>query len=174
VKRPAIYARISTHEGRQHLKNQVAKCEQFIGYMAPTQNWDPQPDAQLPVYTDEITGSTMKRPGIDSMLADAARRDFDVLVVFDLSRLTRGGPAEAFRIIEQLHSYGIEFWSINEPHFRTSGLAGELLIAISAFIAKEERRAIQQRVKAGIQRARAAGRILGRPVEAIDPVALLG
>jgi DNA invertase Pin-like site-specific DNA recombinase len=166
MKRTAIYARISTQEGTQHLENQVARCRDFILH---TQEWRPPQAA----YTDEITGAAAHRPGLERMLQDALARKFDVLVVFDLSRLTREGPARAFELIDRLKRAGCDFVSVNEPHFRSTGIAGDLLIAIAAYVAREERRILRARVQAGIEAARRRGKILGRPTKEIDPGHLL-
>jgi DNA invertase Pin-like site-specific DNA recombinase len=96
------------------------------------------------------------------------------VLAFDLSRLTREGPARAFEYIARLRAVHVDFWSVREPYFRTSGIAGDLLIALAAYFYEEERRAIRERVKAGIARARRDGRILGRPKEFIDAVKLAG
>jgi DNA invertase Pin-like site-specific DNA recombinase len=172
--RPAIYARISTQEGQQHLESQVAVCLEFTRrHREFTSNeevtWLPCVD----IYTDEESGAVQKRPGLARMLADANRSKFDALVVFRLDRLTREGPGRAFELIRKLSDAGVEFLSATEPHFRTTGPGGELLIAIAAYIAGEERRAIRDRVKAGLQRARDAGAVLGRPTVQVDPAVLM-
>lgn len=176
--RTAIYARISTQEGRQHLENQISACQGFIhgraeGYDAPRGDFTrwiaPAPER---IYTDTDSGAKPNRPGLARLLKDAAAGRFDALVVFDLSRLTREGPARAFTYIQTLTSHQVEFYSVNEAHFRTGGIQGDLLIAIAAYFYSEERRAIQQRVRAGIQRARQKGKRLGRPAASVDPATL--
>lgn len=159
VIRYAIYARVSTNEGRQHLDNQLFKMREFI---------DRVNDERVVEYTDQESGGNPKRPGLDALLKDAARRRFDRVLVFDLSRLTREGPAAAFAYIERLAKSGVEFWSLTEEHFRTSGPAGDLFIAIAAFIAREERKTKSLRVRAGLDRAREQGKKLGRPAIALQ------
>ena len=174
-KRAAIYARISTHEGKQHLKNQLDVCREFIRRspeLDPGIAWNGN-GCHIPEYCDTDSGAEPNRPALRQMLKDAAALRFDVLVVFDLSRLTREGPARAFEYIQKLTSYGCEFISVNEAHFRTAGVAGELLISIAAYFASEERRSIRERIRAGITRARAQGKILGRPTHQINPARLL-
>lgn len=159
MKTAGLYARVSTSDGKQNLKTQLLALNRFAASMS----WK-----VTGVYTDEVTGASVARPGLDNLMAAAARRDFDTVLVFDLSRLTRGGPASAFELIARLRHSKVELWSMTEEHFRTSGAAGELLIAIAAFLAHQERATMQARVKAGLDRARASGTALGPPRRVVD------
>jgi DNA invertase Pin-like site-specific DNA recombinase len=173
TRRPAIYARISTNEGWQHLENQLAACREFAERCHDFKSKSELTWLSPVYYSDEESGGDLKRPGLARMLADARQGKFDALVVFRLDRLTREGPGRAFELIRKLSDAGVDFVSVTEPHFRTNGPAGELLIAIAAYIAGEERKAIRERVKAGLARARAAGAVLGRPTIQVDPAALM-
>jgi DNA invertase Pin-like site-specific DNA recombinase len=148
----ALYARVSTKEGKQHLDNQLGELRSYARRM----RWRIAGE-----YTDQITGTSEKRPGLDELFSAAAGKLFDIVLVFDLSRMTRNGPASAFAQIERLKSAGVEFWSLREEQFRTP-TAGPLLIAIAAYLAQQERAAISDRVRAGLARAKAAGVVLGR------------
>lgn len=160
----AIYARVSTNEGRQHLMNQLRQLRTY----ATAQRWK-----VVEEFTDEETGDKENRPGLDRMLTAASRKAFDIVLVFDLSRLTRRGPASAFKILERLKAGNVDLWSFREEYFRTAGIAGPILIAIAAFLAEQERVAISHRVQAGMDRARAAGQTFGPPELDIDVPALL-
>jgi DNA invertase Pin-like site-specific DNA recombinase len=157
--RVALYARVSTQEGRQHLSNQLDELRRYAKRM----NW-----GVAGVYSDQASGAKSDRPGLDKMLEAAARRAFDVVLVFDLSRLTRSGPASAFHYIDRLSAAGVQFHSFREEYFRTTGPAGPMLIAIAAYIAEQERTQMQHRIKAGIARAKAAGVRFGRPSRILD------
>jgi DNA invertase Pin-like site-specific DNA recombinase len=161
--RAALYARISTKEGQQHLENQLAQLRTFAGKM----KWSIAGE-----YTDQASGASSPRPGLDQMMKHAARRRFDVVTVFDLSRLTRGGPMHAFSCIARLNSSRVEFWSMTEEHFRSSGPYGQLFIAIAAHIAEQELNTLRSRIKAGLARVRKAGRKLGPPKKVIDQARL--
>ena len=80
-----------------------------------------------------------------------------------LDRLTRQGVLETFEYSRDLGRYGVQFESFTEPHFRTTGPAGELMLAVAAWIAQQERIRLIERTKAGLQRAKAAGKQIGRP-----------
>jgi DNA invertase Pin-like site-specific DNA recombinase len=155
----AVYARVSTQEGRQHLENQLKQLRAYAKRM----RW-----SITATFTDQASGAKDNRPGFEQMMHEAAGKAFDVLLVYDLSRMTRQGPAAAFRYIERLKASGVEFHSFREEYFRTTGAAGPMLVAIAAYIAQEERRQMQDRINAGLARARSAGVQLGRPRKVID------
>jgi DNA invertase Pin-like site-specific DNA recombinase len=157
--RVALYTRTSTNDGRQDHDNQLFLLRQFAAGM----KWTVAAE-----FADSHSGAYDRRPGLEALMRKAARRGFDVVLVFDLSRLTRGGPAKAFEYISRLATSRVEFWSMTEEHFRTSGVAGSLLIAIAAHIAEQERTTMQHRIKAGMDRARRAGKRVGRPFASLD------
>jgi DNA invertase Pin-like site-specific DNA recombinase len=71
-----------------------------------------------------------------------------------------------------LRGRGVQFVSFAKEHFRTTGPAGELMIAVAAWIAKQERVRISERVRAGLNRARVqgtrSGNAIGRPKAIFD------
>lgn len=67
---------------------------------------------------------------------------------------------QTFEHIKKLRGYGVEFESFTEAHFRTTGSAGELMIAIAAWIAEQERKRISERTLAGLVKARRDGKTL--------------
>jgi len=151
----AIYARVSTADGRQDAENQLTELRRF----AATQSWE-----IVSEYIDHESGSRADRGEFGRMLRDASRRRFDVLLVWALDRMTREGVAETFDYIKRLTSHGVQFVSFTEEHFRTTGPAGELMIAVAAWIAKQERVRISERVRAGLHRVKREGTRSGRPV----------
>jgi DNA invertase Pin-like site-specific DNA recombinase len=123
-------------------------------------------------YIDQTSGKTGDRDAFKRLFTDASRRLFDVVVVWALDRFTREGVLETFEYIRDLTRYGVQFESYTEAHFRTTGMAGELMLAITAWIAKQERLRITDRVNAGIARARLhgtkSGAAIGRPRAVFD------
>ena len=114
-------------------------------------------------YIDRETAKHGKRDDFRQLFEDAAQRRFDVVVVWALDRFTREGILETFAYVKQLSGYGIQFESYSEPQFRTTGPTGELMLAVAAWMAKQERARISDRTKAGVARARAQGKHCGRP-----------
>jgi DNA invertase Pin-like site-specific DNA recombinase len=117
---------------------------------------------------DRATGKNAARERFQAMFTAASRREFDLVVTWALDRLSREGVAKTFDHIKVLRGYGIEYISYTEPHFRTTGPAGELMIAVAAWIAEQEHQRIRERVVAGLEKARRAGRVGGRPRLVLD------
>src|SRR5204862_591764 len=96
----------------------------------------------------------------DELVRDAKRRRFDVLVVWRLDRLGRN-LRHLIALLDELRALGIEFVSIAEGIDATTP-AGKLQMHILGAIAEFERGRIVERVRAGLARAKAQGRRLGR------------
>lgn len=152
--RAAIYSRVSTDDGRQSVENQRQQLMEFCGRM----NWQVVADFQ-----DEKSGKSLDRTGFKRMMESASKREWDVLVFWDLSRLSRGGVSETLRVLEQVKAWGIAYRSLQESYIDTLGPFGDVVISLLASIAKLEREKIRERTLAGLARARKAGRIGGRP-----------
>jgi DNA invertase Pin-like site-specific DNA recombinase len=154
----AIYARVSTKDRGQDTENQLSQLRRY----AQSQSWE------IVEYIDHESGKHAHRAQLQALFAAASRREFGVVLVWALDRFTREGVAETFAHIKKLLDYGVQFESLTEAHFRTTGPAGELMIAIAAWIAKQERIRISERTKAGLELAKAEGRIGGRPARIFD------
>jgi DNA invertase Pin-like site-specific DNA recombinase len=150
--RAALYARISTRDKGQDTENQLAQLRQFCA----ASGWP-----IVAEFVDRATGKRSDREQFQAMFSAASRREFDYLVTWALDRLSREGVAKTFEHIKRLRGYGVEYISFTEPHFRTTGPAGEM-IAVAAWIAEQEHRRISERVRAGLDKARKQGRIGGR------------
>jgi DNA invertase Pin-like site-specific DNA recombinase len=161
--RVAIYARVRTAEGQQEVENQRAELRRF----ALTQNWKIAGE-----YVQNESGSRADRTEFGRLFADAAERRFDLVLVWALDRFAREGVGETFEHIRRLAIHGVQFVSFTEKHFRTTGPAGELMIAVADWIAKQERVRISERVRAGLTRTRLhgtrSGNPIGRPKALID------
>ena len=160
MKRAALYLRVSTLD--QHPESQLHDLEQLArqrGYEVVQQ------------YTDRVTGTRARRPGLDQMLSDARRGRFDVVLVWACDRLARS-VRHFLEVLDELHHLGIEFISFREQ-LDTSGALGRAVIVIIGAIAELERSLIVERVRAGMRRARLDGRRLGRPPLNLDRDALV-
>lgn len=151
----AIYARVSTFDKGQDPENQLVELRRYCTANA----WE------FVEFIEHASAKSAKRDEFQSMFAAAARREFGVVVVWALDRFTREGVAETFIHIKTLLGYGVQFESFSEAHFRTTGPAGELMIAIAAWIAKQERLRISARTKAGMATAKAKGKQIGAPLK---------
>ncbi len=98
------------------------------------------------------------------LFEDAHRRKFDCVLFWALDRFTREGMQPTVMYLQRLASYGVGFHSYTEPHLATdSELVRDILLALLASLAKQEAKRISERTRAGLARARAQGKRLGRP-----------
>ena len=82
------------------------------------------------MFVDHQSGKTSDRVQFQKLFAAAARREFQVVLVWALDRFVGETVAETFVNIEKLLRYGVQFVSGTEPHFCTNGPGGELMIPI--------------------------------------------
>jgi DNA invertase Pin-like site-specific DNA recombinase len=154
-KRAAIYARVST--GEQHLETQLLDLRE----MAKQRGYE-----IVREYTDVISGSKAKRPGLDQMMADARRHRFDIVLVAAFDRIARN-VRHFLDVPDELNHLGIEFVSKRE-NIDTSGPLGRAMLTIVGAISELERSLIVERVRAGMRRAKLEGRRIGRAPLDID------
>jgi site-specific DNA recombinase len=81
-----------------------------------------------------VSGQTMERPELDAMKAAAAEGSFDILLVHELSRLSRSSVYETFEIFEFLGRYNVGFASVKEPQFDLSSPNGRFVLTIIAAV----------------------------------------
>jgi DNA invertase Pin-like site-specific DNA recombinase len=137
---------------RKHCDNQLVELRRY----ATARGWD------VREYVDHgVSGAKERRPALDAMVADAKRRRFDAIVVWRLDRLGRN-LKHLITLIDEMTALGIAFVSLAEGIDATTP-AGKLQLHILGAIAEFERGRIQERVLAGLARARAQGKRLGRP-----------
>jgi DNA invertase Pin-like site-specific DNA recombinase len=151
-----LYARVSTQEkrGRQDPEVQLKQLRRF----AATQGWKVTEE-----YIDRDTGAKADRTQFQRMLADAAKRKFDVLLFWSIDRFSREGILPVLTHMKRLSDHGVKFRSYEEPYIDTTHEFGDLLAAFAAKLAELERKRIRARIKAGLETARAKGVVLGRP-----------
>jgi DNA invertase Pin-like site-specific DNA recombinase len=151
-KRVGAYVRVSTAE--QTADNQRPAIETLCrerGYTI------------LRWYEETVSGAAKRRPVFEQMLADARSRKFDALVVWSVDRFSRGGAGSCFAVLGQIDAAGVDFISVKESYLDTSGPFRDVLLAFAATVARMERDRLIERTKAGLARARAQGRVGGRP-----------
>ena len=155
TKRVAAYVRVSTAD--QTADNQRPGIEALCrarGYTIV--RW----------YEETISGAAKRRPVFEQMLADARSRKFDALVVWSVDRFSRGGAGSCFAALGQIDAAGVDFVSVGEAYLDTSGPFRDVLLAFAATVARMERDRLIERTNAGLARAKAQGRVGGRPRKA--------
>ncbi len=155
MKRAGLYLRVSTVD--QHPETQLHDLRALAA----------QREFQVVrEYTDRISGTKAKRPGLDELLHDARRGRFDVVVVWACDRIARS-TRHFLEVLDELRNVNVEFVSFRE-NIDTSGPLGRAITIIIGAIAELERNLIIERVRAGMRRARLEGRHIGRRPLDID------
>ena len=159
-RRAALYARVST--GDQHFETQLYD----LRTAARQRGFE-----VIREYTDVISGSKPKRPGLDRLLIDARRGQFDVVFVAAFDRVARS-VRHFLEVLDELNHLGIEFISLRE-NIDTGGPLGRAIVVIVGAIAELERNLIVERIKAGMRRAKMEGQRLGRLPLDVDRAAIV-
>jgi DNA invertase Pin-like site-specific DNA recombinase len=156
VVKVALYARVSTKDGRQDTENQLIALREYCR----KQGWEIAGE-----YVDHETGGTSKRPHFQRMFADAHQRKFDLVLFWSLDRLSREGVKATLDHLEKLTSYGVAWRSHTEEYLDSCGTFRDAVLSILATIAKQERIRRSERASAAIARLRRQGKTehLGRP-----------
>src|SRR5438270_13222128 len=102
------------------------------------------------------------------MFEDASKRKFDLVLFWSLDRFTREGVLETLNHLQRLSACGIGWRSYQETYMDSRGPFKDVVVSLMATLAKQERLRISERTKAGLQRARRAGKVLGRPRVEVD------
>ena len=160
TKRAALYVRVSTD--RQTVENQVA---------ALTKVAEARGSQIVETFNDAgISGAKGRtdRPGLDQMLKDAQRGSFDVVMVWAIDRIGRS-LVDLLNTIEGLKACGVDLY-LDQQAIDTTTPSGKLMLQMTGAFAEFERAMIQARIHAGLRRAVANGRKLGRPLN--DPDAI--
>src|ERR1041384_1128921 len=113
IKRVALYARVSTKDGRQDTENQLIALREYCA----KQGWDIAAE-----YVDHETGGTSNRPHFQRMFADARARKFDLVLFWSLDRLSREGVSATLNHLERLTGYGVNWRSYTEEYLEPCGL----------------------------------------------------
>ena len=151
-KRVALYLRVST--GEQTTDNQRRELEE----VAARSGWD-----VVEVYEDAgISGANgrEKRPAFDRMLTDASRRKFDMVAAWSVDRLGRS-LRHLVAFLDELHALKIDLY-MHQQGIDTTTPAGKAMFQMMGVFAEFERAMIRERINAGLARARAQGKRLGR------------
>ena len=160
IKRVAIYARVST-DG-QTTENQLRE----LRLVAERNGWE-----IVHEFIDQgISGAKGReqRPAFDALWKGAIRREFDVVMVWAVDRLGRS-LSHLVNFLSEIHAKKVDLF-IHQQGIDTTTPAGKALFGVMGIFAEFERSMIQERVRSGIKRVRAAGQRWGRrTIEETDP-----
>ena len=153
ARRAAIYVRVSTdgQSVEKQLKDLWAVREQ--------RGW-----SLVEVYSDKGLSGTKDRsgrPALDRMLRDVAQGRVDVVMAWALDRLGRS-LYNVMTLMEELEQLHVGLY-LHKQAIDSTTAAGRALLGMAAVFAQFERDMLVDRVHAGLRRARAQGKKLGRP-----------
>lgn len=164
--RAALYLRVSKEKKKQAdgtlkgqtTENQLPSLEKLAAFRG----------FEVVRVVREVESGAKQRPELAALLASDG---YDVLLIWALDRLGRGGALEALSIIDALDKRGIAVVSVQESWLDTSrdNPLRDVLISFSATIAKMERARIIARTRAGLAHAKANGVQLGKPSKFLIP-----
>lgn len=150
MKRVIIYARVSTKE--QKVDMQLIDLREYA--KARKLN-------VVREYIDYASGSRSDRENYRKLFDDVQKRKTDVVLVWKFDRFARS-TKELIIALEEFNNLGVDFISFKE-NIDTSTPAGKILFTMISAFAEFERAIIRERVKAGMEKAKARGARIGRP-----------
>ncbi len=153
-KRAAIYARVSTKNG-QTPQNQILRLRE----VADKAGWE-----VVEEYVDRgISGAKGrdKRPAFDRLCTAATRREIDVVMAWSVDRLGRS-LQDLVAFLSELQASKVDLY-LDRQGIDTTTPGGKALFQMMGVFAEFERAMIQERIFAGLARARKEGKRLGRP-----------
>ena len=157
MKRAVLYLRVSTTE--QTTANQERELREVASRMGCEITH---------VYKDHgISGAKgrEKRPAFDRMCRDAAQRKFDVVMAWSVDRLGRS-LQDLVGFLSELHALRIDLF-LHQQGLDTTTPAGKAMFQMMGVFAEFERSMIQERVRAGLKRAKAEGKKLGQTSDSV-------
>jgi DNA invertase Pin-like site-specific DNA recombinase len=158
MKRAVLYLRVSTTE------QTTANQERELRQAAERAGWE-----VVKVYKDHgISGAKArdKRPAFDALCRDATKRQFDVVMAWNVDRLGRS-LQDLCGFLSELHALKVDLF-LHQQGIDTTTPGGKAMFQMMGVFAEFERSIIQERVRAGLARAKDEGKVLGRPKVAAD------
>ena len=155
-KKVAVYARVSSIDGRQATENQ----ERVLKDYCDRKGWDYD-------YYPEKQSTKQTRPVKQGVLQAVRQGVYDTVVVWKLDRWARGSTELILEIEEMCGKHGANFISVTD-NIDLNTASGKLMFQILSCFAEFERNLISERTKIGIAEARRKGKKLGRPFGSKD------
>jgi DNA invertase Pin-like site-specific DNA recombinase len=139
MKRAALYMRVSTFE--QHPETHLYDLRQMAGQRGYR---------IVEEYTDTISGAKVKRPGLDTMMRDGRRGQFDVVLVWASDRIARS--VKHFSMSSMSSTGSTSSSSASGSRSIPAGPLGRAVVVIIGAIAELKRNLIIERVRGGMRR----------------------
>jgi len=149
IRHVAVYARVSTLD--QTCENQLLELRRYV----EARGW-----AATEYVDTGVSGAKDRRPALDQLTGAVRRHQVDAVVCWRLDRLGRN-LRHLVLLLDEWQARGVAFVTLGEG-IDTSTAAGRLVAGVLGSIAEFERARVQERIRAGLLRARAQGTRLGR------------
>ena len=153
MKRAVLYLRVTTLD--QTTANQERELREIAGRMGCD---------IVKVYKDHgISGAKARdeRPAFDALCRDTTKRQFDLVMAWSVDRLGRS-LKDLVAFLSELHALRIDLF-LHQQGLDTRTPAGKAMFQMTGVFAEFERAIVQERVRAGLKRAKSEGKQLGRP-----------
>ena len=147
----AIYTRVSTSD--QTTDNQLLELRSA----AERHGWTVEAE-----YSDIISGAKSKRPGLDALKASVGRKEVDMVMAWDVSRLGRS-LQHLVNLLSEIHAKNVDLY-LHQQGIDTTTPAGKAMFGMMGVFAEFEHKMIQERVRAGLARAKEKGTRSGKPI----------
>lgn len=154
--RACLWPRVSTDSKGQDPELQRADLERAC----QQRGWQIVQNYQA----EESAFGKKPREQFQAMLEDVRRGKFNVLVCWSLDRFSGEGEWSASRIMAALHDWNVRSYSDSEPFLDTTGPFAGFLIPLFAWLARQEIIRKGKAVRLGMEKAKAKGKPIGRPV----------
>lgn len=158
MNKAVIYTRVSTND--QSVSNQLKVLREIA---------DKKGLNIVKEISDEgISGAKGRdeREGFDELIKGAIRKEFDIILVWDVSRLGRS-LKDLVSFLEDVQSAKCDLY-IHQSGIDTSTASGKMMFGMLSVFSEFERSMIRERVIAGQQRAKAEGKHIGRKTNVTD------
>lgn len=152
IRRVALYTRVSTD------KQTTANQEAALREVAAKAGWE-----VVAVFVDQgISGAKGReaRPAFDRLCREAVQRKFDVVAAWSVDRLGRS-MKDLVNFLSELEAAGVDLF-LHQQGLDTATPMGKAMFHMAGIFAQMERSLIRERVNAGLARAKAQGKRLGR------------
>ena len=160
-RRAVIYSRVSTLNG-QTVDNQLKVLREVAEKKGL--------EIVKEISDEGISGAKGRdqRKGFDDLIKGAVRKEFDIILVWDVSRLGRS-LKHLVSFLEDVQSAKCDLY-IHQSGIDTSTASGKMMFGMLSVFSEFERSLIRERVIAGQQRAKAEGKHIGRKTNLTDGV----
>jgi DNA invertase Pin-like site-specific DNA recombinase len=151
-----LYARVSTHDQDPEVQLGALRVH------AAQRGWQ-----VVEEFVDRgVSGGKERRPSLDRLMKAAWAGHFQIVLVWRFDRFARS-VKHLVAALETFRGLQVGFVSLQEQ-LDTATPIGQAMFTIIGAMAQLERDIIRERVKAGVERARARGIRLGRPIAPVD------